>query len=201
MTFPRTLVTSGPWRQAKWEERSAHLTRLGIPHELFIGLDHEQMKVRTEDTYTLSGDKNDRMGVKSTVTCLRYYIMWKAMLYMPEDAFITMDDDSEFCEDWKTQYDSALEVLPEDWDIVVLGSCCAGGKPTNHIGNNLYEVKYPLCLHTMMVRKKALPVLLESHQKLWAPLDIAMCFDSFPKLKVYTILPRITIQKNMALVS
>ena len=47
-----------------------------------------------------------------------------------------------------------------------------------------------------MYRKKSLPVLLDVHQKFWAPLDIAMLYDSLPKLRVYTILPRLVSQRN-----
>jgi hypothetical protein len=46
-----------------------------------------------------------------------------------------------------------------------------------------------------MYRKKALPVLLDVHQKIWASLDIAMEYESLPKLRVYTILPRMVNQR------
>lgn len=197
--FPRVLVTSGPWRQDRWEERSAHLKERGIPHELFVGLDTDRMHLTAVDRFPIDGHPDYHIGNKEVVCCLRYYVMWRAMTYMPEDAFMTMDDDAVFPENWREQWDSAMAVLPDDWDIVSVGCCCCTGRPTEHIGNNLYEVKYPLCNHVMMVRKKALPVLLDVHQRIWAPLDIAMFYDSMPKLRVYTIFPRLAEQKNVTL--
>jgi hypothetical protein len=57
--------------------------------------------------------------------------------------------------------------------------------------SGLYDVRYPLCGHAIMYRKKCLETLLTVHQKINMPLDIAMFYNSLPKLRVYTILPSI----------
>jgi hypothetical protein len=183
-----------------YQKESQHLNERGISHEAFIGIDNSVMKLEAVDLYRTKdgkwlGQPNEKAGQKQVVACLSHYLMWKVMLHSPGDSFWGLEYDAEFPADWAAQYYQAIAVLPDDWDLVFLGSCCCKGKPTRHIGNNLYEVHYPLCGHAIMYRKKALPVLLDVHQKIWASLDIAMEYESLPKLRVYTILPRMVNQR------
>jgi hypothetical protein len=123
-------------------------------------------------------------------------MMWKAMSYMPEDEFWCLEDDAEFIPQWPEVYRRAVPFLPPDYDLLFIGSCCCQYAPKTEIGGGLWDVKYPMCGHAIQIRKKALPKLLEAHQHIWAPLDIAMAYDSMPHLKVYTILPRMVSQRN-----
>lgn len=198
MKIPRTFVITVNRHIPKYEETKIHLQEMGIPFEPFYGLDNEKCKLLPVDTFD-----TDRAGDKvcnyHIIGHLTHYMMWKVLSHMPEDAFWVLEYDVRMEPDWRERYDSAMAVLPDDWDVVFLGSCCTLNRPTTHIGNNLYEVHWPLCGHAMMFRKKALPVLLDVHQKVYAPLDIALFQDSLPKLRVYTILPRIVHQFDTTL--
>jgi hypothetical protein len=200
MSLPRTFVitVNRPEPIPKYEATCKHLQEMGIPFEPFYGLDNRVCQLLPVDTFDI-----DRVGDKISSTHiaahLTHYLMWKVLSYMPEDAFWVLEYDAQFEPGWRERYEDAMSVIPDDWDVVFLGSCCTVGRPTVHIGKSLYEVKWPLCGHAIMYRKKALPVLLEAHQKVWAPLDIALYHDSLPKLKVYTILPRMVSQLNTAI--
>ena len=193
--LPRTFVITVNRHIPKYEATKIHLQEMGIPFEPFYGIDNQICKLRPVDHFD-----RDRVGefIDPIHICahLTHYLLWKVMSYMPEDAFWSLEYDALFDPDWRGHYDDAMSVLPDDWDIVFLGGCCCEGRPTTHIGKNLYEVKWPLCGHALMIRKKALPVLLEVHQKVYAPLDIALFYDSLPKLRVYTILPRLVSQRD-----
>ena len=180
--------------QATYEKESAHLTSLGIVHEPFIGLDNSLFRLNPEDTFDVDR-KGDKIGHKQVCACMSHYLMWKAALYCQGDAFWFLEYDAEFVPDWRPRYEQAMSVLPNDWDVLFLGSCCCQGLPTRHLGKNLYQVLYPLCGHALMIRKKALPVLLHHHQKVWGPLDIAMKMTSLPNLNSFVILPRIANQR------
>lgn len=195
--LPRTFVitVNRPEPIPKYEATKQHLAEQGIPFEPFYGLDNQKCKLLPVDTFDVDR-KGDKISPIHIVAHLTHYLMWKVLSYLPEDAFWVLEYDALFEPGWREQYKKAMEVLPADWDVVFLGSCCCDGRPTTHIGNNLYEVKWPLCGHALMLRKKALPVLLEVHQKVWAPLDIALFEDSLPKLRVYTILPRLVVQRD-----
>jgi len=201
MNIPRTFVISinRPGPIPKYEATKKHLEEVGVPFETFLGLDSEKCRLLPVDTFDVDR-KGDKIGNYHIIGHLTHYMMWKTLFHQPEDAFWVLEYDAIMANGWREQFDSAMAVLPDDWDIVFLGSCCAQGRPTTHIGNNLYEVRWPLCGHALMIRKKALPVLLDVHQKVWAPLDIALFEDSLPKLRVYTILPRIVTQLDTTLV-
>lgn len=208
IALPRVFVVSGPWRQGAWERESRHLTDVGIPHEMFVGLDNDTCHVdHTSDPFVTKEGQSLHpdgktvycMGHKALCGCIRTLMVFKALQYCPEDSFWVMDDDSEFIPDWRVHYESAMAVLPNDWDVVILGHCCCVGRPTTLVGNNLYDIRYPLSTHAFMVHKKALPTLHRVHMRMWAPMDIAMFHESFPLLRVYTILPRIAGQRGIPL--
>jgi hypothetical protein len=117
----------------------------------------------------------------------------------PDDSFIVFEYDVVLHDPWEDMFDAATMHLPNDWDIVMLGSCCTQGRETTHIGGFIYEVKYPLCGHAIMYRKKALPVLLQECQRIYAPLDISLFYGAFTKLRVYTVLPSIVNQRGTPL--
>ena len=130
---------------------------------------------------------------------LSHYMLWKVLSYLPEDEFWILEDDCRWDKDWLPRYQSAYSALPKDWDFVWLGSCCAYDKPQWCVDKNLYVVNFPMCTHAYMVRKKALPIMLEGCQKVWSPVDIAIVLDVAPKLKHFTIIPRIVDQYDTTL--
>lgn len=134
------------------------------------------------------------IGEKLMHLNLSHQAVWQILAYGNKDAALILEDDAKFDEDWKERYDSAMSVCPSDWDIIYLGSCCAMHQAMTCLNKNLFQVSGVMCCHAYMVRKKAAPIMLQSQQKFWAPVDIALCFESHPKLKVYTILPRLADQ-------
>lgn len=196
-TPPRTLVLTIPRCADKYELTRANLAEHGLPCEPFYGVDRDVFRLLPMDTFDVDR-VGDKIGHCHVAACISHYLMWKVMSYLDGDAFWALEYDAMMEPDWRTRYERAMAGLPDDWDIVFLGSCCTQGRPTRQVGENLFEVKYPLCGHGIMIRKKALPVLLDTHQKVWGPLDIAMFYTSLPKLRVYTILPAIIGQRDTA---
>ena len=122
-------------------------------------------------------------------------MLWAALnIQYYHDWFLILEDDAKLTDDWMGKADDAIKSVPKDWDMLYIGSCCCEGKPSKLIKNQVWEVRYPLCTHAYFVAKKALPVLLETNRKMWAPIDIGLTYDSHPLLKVYTVLPRIVEQ-------
>lgn len=181
-----------------FDETASHLTKEGIEWERFNGLDNQKLRLTPVDTFDIDR-VGERIGPKHVAACLTHWTCWKVCSHLPGDVFWILEYDVRMVPDWQAQYDRAMSVLPQDWDVLFLGSCCCAGRETNHIGENVYEVKYPLCGHAWAVRKKALPVLLGEHQRIYAPLDIALVFGALPKLKVFTILDPIVTQAGTPL--
>ncbi len=195
---PRTFVLTVDREIKCFTETAQHLDEMGVEWERFNGFDNKICRLQAKDTFDLDR-AGEKLEAKHVAATLSHYLVWKVMQYQPDDTFWVLEYDVRLVHDWETTYASALEWMPEDWDILFLGSCCTKGRPTTHIGGNIYEVKFPLCGHGLCYRKKALPILLREHQKINAPLDIAMFYNSLPQLKVYTALPPIVVQAGAAL--
>lgn len=205
MKHPRAFLLTVKKSEPKYSVTLDHLKSVGVSVELFFGLDAQALNLSPNNLFERNGvslgwkdgkpNQGEKIGYRPVAACLSHYMLWKVMSYMPDDAFWVLEDDAQFHPNWNEIYHGAMAHLPQDWDMVFIGSCCCTGRPTTHLGGSLFEVKYPMCGHALQIRQKALPVLLEIHQRIWAPLDIAMIHDSLPRLKVYTILPRMVEQR------
>lgn len=204
MNFPRTFVLTVRRQIKRFDDTVKHLDEQGIKWERFDGMDNQICRLQSKDTFDLDR-AGERLEAKHVAATLTHYLLWQTMKYQPDESFVALEFDVRFVEGWKEQFDTAMNILPDDWDLVFLGSCCCEGRekfpvlpiPTSLTPpTNLWDVRYPLCGHAIMYRKKCLETLLTIHQKINMPLDIAMFNMSLPKLRVYTILPSIVEQHN-----
>lgn len=195
MNFPRTFVLTVRRPIKRFDDTTAHLDEIGIKWERFDGMDNTICKLNAKETFDLDR-AGERLETKHVAATLTHYLLWAVMSYQPDDSFVALEFDVRFVEGWQEQFVQAMLNIPDDWDMVYLGSCCCKGRESYHVSNNLFDVRYPLCGHAIMYRKKCLETLLTIHQKINMPLDIAMFHLSLPQLRVYTILPRIVDQHN-----
>lgn len=130
------------------------------------------------------------MGPKSTALNVSFQMFWTAAMFMPDDYFLFIEWDAKFHPDWKRRAEQAVADTPEDFDFLFLGSCCCRGKPMRNVKGEIYDVKWPMCNHAQIIARKAMPTLLRTQRKIYAPADISLAFHAFPHLKVYTMLPR-----------
>lgn len=199
MNLPRTFVLTVRRPIKRFDDTTKHLDELGIKWERFDGMDNQICKLSPVETFDLDR-AGERIGAKHVAATLTHYMLWNMMLYdtndygWSEDYFLALEFDVRFVDGWKPMFEVAMAAMPKDWDMIFLGSCCCKGREQIQISSNVVEVRYPLCGHAIMYRKKCLETLLTIHQKINMPLDIAMLMLSLPKLRVYTILPRIVEQ-------
>lgn len=205
VSFPRTLVLTVNRPIKRFDETAKHLDDIGIKWEPFYGFDNQVCRLQAMDTFDLDR-AGERLQAKHVAATLTHWAAWKVMQYQPDESFVALEFDVRFVEGWDIQFACAMSLLPDDWDLVYLGSCCCKGREmypvVNPIGtqnSNLFDVRYPLGGHAIMYRKKCLETLLRVHQKINAPLDIAMFYNSLPLLRCYTILPRICEQHGTPL--
>lgn len=201
MNFPRTFVLTIRRPIKRFDETVKHLDEQGVKWERFDGMDNQITRLQAMDTFDLDR-AGDKLGAKHVAATLTHYLLWAVMAYQPDEMFVALEFDVRFVEGWRDRFEEVMTMLPEDWDLVYLGSCCCKGRNTypvivnNVQSKNLYDVRYPLCGHAIMYRKKCLETLLTIHQKINMPLDIAMFNFSLPKLRVYTVLPSLIEQHN-----
>lgn len=203
MNLPTTFVLTVNRPIKRFDDTVKHLDEQGIRWSKFVGFDNQKCRLLPVDTFDFDR-AGEKIGSKHIAATLTHWALWKVMQYQPDDSFIALEFDVRMVDGWREQFDNAMAVLPDDWDLVYLGSCCNKGRDTTPVPTrepftaqiNLFDVRYPLCGHAIMYRKKCLETLLGVHQSISMPLDIAMYHNSLPKLRVYTILPPICVQAD-----
>lgn len=168
----------------------AHLKSVGIEAEEFNCLP-VSAGLKTVHPYEVDAPGSGwNIGPKGVILNVSFQMFWCAAKYMPESHFLFIEWDAKFHPDWLRRTEQALRDVPPDFDFMFLGSCCCTGRPQKLIKGEVHEVKYPMCNHAQIIARKAMPTLLSTQRKIYAPADISLAFHAFPKLKVYTMLPR-----------
>lgn len=190
----------------KTEFIQAHLKEVGISAENFdciCATDPKTLQplagLRTVHSYEYDAPGSGwNVGGKPVALMVSFQMFWKAAMYMNEDYFLFIEYDAHFHPDWLERTEKAMKHLPDDFDFLFLGSCCAKDSPKVHVKGDLYK-GYAMCNHAQIIAKKAMPTLLRTQRKFYAPVDIALAFHSFPHLNSYVILPRVADQFNTKL--
>ncbi len=183
-----------------------------------------------EDIYWLPGIHGEKWGVAGRYIYLadnrpeeQYYIghgkvagnLTQYMSFIVMDAldythFMSLEGDCKFVDNWKELLAEELKNVPPDFDWLFVGSCCAEDKKGTHIAGNVYHYPnrgkgmwnyYPQCSHCFIVAKKAIPHLIATNRSVANPSDVSVVLNSFPKMKVYAILPRLADQGNKTFLS
>jgi hypothetical protein len=132
---------------------------------------------------------------------LTHWSLWKSLLlaqtmgWDKSPAYMIIEDDADFHPDWKRRVNAALKSLPDDWEYFAPGNCDTGVVPG---APGAYEVR-PLGTHCYIIRGTALEKTVKLLYKVWAPIDLALYYDAFPHMKVFSLLPRCVDQLNMNL--
>lgn len=173
----------------------AHFKERGIEAEPFNGISAAVSGLKTTHPYEVDAPGSGwNIGPKPVATWLSFYMLWGALNLLPDQHFLTLEWDCCFPENWRQRTEAALRDVPPDFDVLFLGSCCAMDKPKTHVAGEVWDVRYPMCGHATVIAKKALPVLLRTQRRVYAPLDISVAAWSLPELKTFTVLPRIAGQ-------
>lgn len=198
----RTFMVSLPRLHVKRDVTLALMEKQGITAEIFNAIDNDITGYATQHVYELDNPGSKwNMGPKLVNLLLAHVLLWKACLYMENDAFVVLEDDVRFSDDWKVHIDDALNHMGNAWDILYIGSCCVEHHHARRVVHNrLNKVAYALCTHAYAVRKKALPKLIDnicSH--IFAPVDIGMILQVPQPFSRFAIWPRIATQIDMEL--
>jgi len=178
----------------------AHLDEERVAYKKFVGMDSKKWGLSTRNPFEFDGSPVPYF-IEDRFVCmhLSHYWMWRTFDYCGYDEATILEDDCRLTKGWADDYSEARSELPKDWDILMLGSCCTEGRPSTKVGPNLFNVKYPLCTHAYVVRKKALQTLITTQEQSGDKIDISLFRLSYPLLNVYTILPRIADQEGTPL--
>lgn len=136
-----------------------------------------------------------------TSLCINHWFLWRT-IYAPNllDAdhySLIMEDDVRLVDGWYEKLVRALDDVPDDWDLLFMGSCYARHHGAVHVKGDVWRTEKPNCTHAYFVRHKALPVLLDKCHRIYTNIDWAIVEQAIPHLKAYAILPRLAHQLTL----
>jgi len=177
-----------------------HLAKRSVPAVFVAGIHGETFGVLGTKPYRFDSPKNGEVtGYRHTGLFLSHYLVWSIASQQTDRHFMVLEDDADFPEDWRKRFDAAWKDIPTDFDILLIGSANTSDKPKKQIRGNIWLVEYPFTSHAYIVAFKAIPLLLDRMRDCSMPIDIALIHLAYPKLKVYTVLPRIVNQRKTQL--
>lgn len=177
----------------------------GIYPHWVEGIHARKWGIQGRHIYLLDGRPEEQfyIGDNKVGTFLSWYLLYQLMKVMPQSHYLILETDCKFIEGWKEKLEQALKDVPEDFDFLFVGSCCAKDKEPVHVKGDVYEFPYrgeekwqfyPQCGHSYIIAKKAAQTLIDTQRDTANPVDVSLIKYAFPKLKVYAILPRLAHQ-------
>lgn len=204
-------------RVDRWARFYNHFSAHKMYAEKFEGLDAVKWGLITKNAYEKDHPGTGfHMPQKHVGLHLSHYWLWRQIARLNDEPVIVFEDDARYC----GQDDNPVALLGEyaDWVrkmtvdqdngldhpiMLFLGSCNCGHKEGPLVDETLKirQIEWPQCTHAYMLNKSAANLLIRTQEKSWAPIDLALIFESFPEFAknrggVYTVQPRIFDQEG-----
>lgn len=197
----RTICISPPEEPERRKVAERHFNERGLGVSFFDGIHAQAQGLFTTHPYLQDNPVGGGVIIpQCKVGCyLSHYTAWLACSLLPDDKFLILENDAEFPADWKDRLAHAFADTPDDADMLFIGSCNTADKPKRQISGTVFAVEWPMASHAYIVWDKAIPVLLSTMRDVYGPVDLVLILSAFPKLHVYTVLPRIVDQRGMNL--
>lgn len=129
---------------------------------------------------------------------MSHWMLWRHILLSDIEQFIVFEDDVLPVNGFLTKLDEIHAELPDDWDLVYLGHV---GSESHRVllshGERLARIEHPFGTHAMLIRRRALPVLIKSQARAWAPIDIQISVHALPQLNYYCCTPSLASQRTV----
>lgn len=199
------LPDAPEWVEQK-EAAEKYFAEQGIENIFWVaGIHAHKWGIQGTHIYLLDGKPEEqfKIGDKKVGGFLSQYVVYNVMNALPDSHFMFMETDCQFVDGWKEKLNEELKNVPEDFDFLFVGSCCAENKEPVHVAGDVYGFPYrgaekrfhfPQCGHNYIVAKKAIPHLIATQRDCASPADVSLIHFAFPTMKVYAILPRLANQ-------
>ena len=191
----------------KWRLAQDHLNQQGFEgvYEL-AGCHAAEWGIQGNHIFLLDGRPEEKhyVGDGNVGNYISQYAAYLVMDALDYEFYWYCEGDMRLKEGWRKKLEQALEDIGDkNWDILYVGSCCCGGKTSKHIKGDVYEFPYlgehawnvfPLCTHSYIINKRCIKHMIATNRDVANNTDISMQYNSFPKMRVLAILPRLAEQ-------
>ncbi len=177
----------------------------GLDTYWVAGIHSQKWGITSKHIYLLDGRPEEQFYIsdKKVGGFLSWYVLYNVCKALPNSHYLFLETDCRFVDGWRDKLEAELKNVPEDFDFLFVGSCCAMDKEPVHVAGDVYEFPYrgeekwtyyPQCGHCYIIAQKAMQTLIDTQRDVANPVDVSLVRYAFPKLKVYAILPRLADQ-------
>lgn len=187
------------------EEAKKYFASQGLDPLYVAGIHAVKWGLQSRHIYLLDGRPEEQfyIGDSKVGTYLSWYLLYNICKVLPQSHYLILESDCKFVDGWREKVEEELKNVPEDFDFLFIGSCCAVDKDPIHVKGNVYhypyrgEAKwdwYPQCGFAYIIAQKAMQTLIDTQRDVANPVDVSLIRYAFPKLNIYCILPRLADQ-------
>lgn len=204
-TLPKMFCVTLKQTPERRLHASNHFKEHNLDVEFFEGIHAKSFGLHTLIPY-MDDQPNWKVGEgtpyyisQGHVGCiLSHYILWKVLSYLPYDEFLIFEDDVWLKDNFIEKFTRAKSELPHDWQYVFVGHCCLEPERlrTKISDNVIKTTTPPMCTHAYMIKKTALPVLLDTNHVAWSNIDIQIQKRTLQHLSYYVFYPMLADQKS-----
>ena len=171
-------------RRATAEE---HFKSRGLDVKFVDGVHGDSWRLSTEAPI------HDEMTPGHIGNCLSHWMLWRLIEAGGDEEALILEDDATFAEDFKELFFKLRARLPADWQFCFVGSLGLDDEPRastrEFVSNGLCRVPNPRGMHCYLVRRSALPVLIETMQQARKPVDQQLSDDAASEAELVGRLP------------
>lgn len=143
--------------------------------------------------------RNLRMSEISLI--LKHNYIWEKMVNEDIENVLVLEDDALLKDNFVNLFNSYIDELPNDYDLLWVGSCCGLHAPIIN-NKHIYIKDGSRCTHAYMISKKCAEKMIEYHKINNYPCDF-MFNEAIKKynFKNYWLEPDLISQNNMFMTS
>lgn len=185
---------------------SEQLNKLGLDYEWVEIYDREEIDINKLKTdlpnmvkpLNIIGHQNRTLRMSEISLILKHNYIWEKMIKDDIDNVLVLEDDALLDNDFVEKYYSYTRDLPEDYDLLWVGSCCGLHAPNISLDKHIYQNDGSRCTHAYLISKKCASKMIEQHKINNSPADfmfneaIRIC-----GLKNYWLEPDLVSQNNL----
>ena len=193
-------------------DTEAHLREHSVPYQVFRGLNGKHSGVKTAIPYTADDPSGKYFVTPGHIALnINHWFLWGEALRSGEDVTLVMEDDIRVVHGFNAYLNARIRDVTEidpGWQFIYVGHFEGWDNPEARL--DCYEWKKgsvgkckrdPFGTHCYVVRKTALPILIEKCERLYAGIDINIWTNAMPHLRHYACVPPLAKQQRTGIYS
>jgi len=185
----------------------SHLRNNGVSVEWIRGISGRHSGVTTVNPYTYhDADSTETISSGHTSLCINHWFAWERALNDGCDIAVVVEDDCRVVDCFVDRLGEAILYLDhnhKDWDFLYVGHW--EGSSHKDFKGHCYDVvsgpvanlsSSPFGTHCYAIKSKAIPLLLDTCERIHAPIDVALWLNAGQLLRQYACVPPLAWQET-----